>query len=397
MDVEIEGANDSRVAAQLDSVLRHAIANGMAPGYAVKIMRDGRTLYEQALGERDIAGQAPMQLDTRFALASMAKPFTSVAFMQLVEQGKVTPEDAVASHLPQLAGMKVHGGDGSPAGHRITYHQLLTHSSGLSYGAIKTPGSGNIVSDLYYDDAVLHHRVVRGCADSSRTLEEMVTRLARHPLAYEPGTSWEYSIASDVLARAIEVISGQRFDRYLKDHLFDPLGMTHTSYACADRAAMATSYDVDPDGALQANDMIERYLDEPTFYGGGGELLCTAIDYSRFAEMLRGGGSLDGVRILRPESVERMSRNHLSLAQRDELARTMGPKMRPYGFGYGFAVAVESVPEDGVQEGEFFWNGGGGTVNWIDPHNQVTAVVMKHVRFDPHASVIRDLRRALYG
>src|SRR2546426_1950902 len=137
--------------------------------------------------------------------------------------------------------MVVYQGDGSPAGERITIHQLLTHTAGLPYGAIKIPDSGNVVSDLYFDAGILYHRVVRAEPEVvSHTLEEMVDRLAEMPLAFEPGTAWEYSVAYDILARVVEVLSGERFDHYLHRHIFEPLGMTQTSYFHPDRAKLAT-------------------------------------------------------------------------------------------------------------------------------------------------------------
>jgi len=384
------------IRARIDAIVERFVAEGKAPGLVVKVLRGGRTLYEKAVGERDLASHAPMHLDTRFALASMSKPFTSVATMQLVDEGKIKLEDPVATILPQLAKMTVHGGDGSPAGGRITFHQLLTHSSGLSYGAIKVPGSGNVVSDIYFDAAILYHRVVRGKpAASSETLEEMVDRLAEMPLAYEPGTSWEYSIASDVLARVVEVVSGERFDRYLASHLFAPLGMNGTGYFCSDRDKLATNYDRDERGQLIDNGMIERYAEEPTFFAGGGELVTTAGDYARFNQMLLDGGMFESMRVLSRHSVALMIRNYLSDLQRAEFAKVVGTGMANYGFGYGFAVAVEPDPSAGVAKGDYFWNGGGGTVNWVDPENGVVGAIMKHVRFDMDLTIAHDIRKAI--
>ena len=387
---------DRRAADRIHQIVEQFVADGKAPGVVVKILRDGRTLYERAIGERDMASHAPMELDTRFALASMSKPFTSVAIMQLVEQGKIGLEDSLVSVLPQFAKMAVHGSDGQSAGGRITFHQLLTHTSGLSYGAIKVPGSGNIVSDMYFDAEVLYHRVVREKpAASSKTLEEMVDRLVDMPLAYEPGTLWEYSIASDVLARVVEVLSGERFDRYLSKYLFAPLGMTRTGYFCRDRSQLATNYDPDPQGDLVANEVAERYVEEPTFFGGGGELITTAGDYASFDQMLLNGGSLGESRVLSPQSVALMTRNYLSDAQRAELSKVTVGAMPNYGFGYGFAVAVEADEVAGVAKGDYFWNGGGGTVNWVDPENGVVGVIMKHVRFDLDLGIAQDIRKAL--
>jgi CubicO group peptidase (beta-lactamase class C family) len=387
---------DLRIADRIDEIVEQFVADGKAPGVVLKVLQDGRTLYERTVGERDVASHAPMRPDNRFALASMSKPFTSVAIMQLVDQGKIRLEDSVATVLPQFAKMAVHGGDGVPVGEQITFHQLLTHTSGLSYGAIKVPGSGNVVSDMYFDAEILYHRVVRGKPEgASKTLEEMVDRLVDMPLAYEPGTSWEYSIASDVLARVVEVLSGERFDRYLSKYLFEPIGMTRTNYFCSDRSQIATNYDVGAGGELVANDVSERHVDEPTFFGGGGELITTAEDYACFDQMLLNGGTLGDNRVLSQTSVAQMTRNHLSDAQRNELNKVTGGTMLNYGFGYGFAVAIEPDAAAGVAKGDYFWNGGGGTVNWVDPENRVVGVIMKHVRFDLDLKIAQDIRKAI--
>jgi CubicO group peptidase (beta-lactamase class C family) len=384
---------------EIAALLQRSVAEGKAAGYVVKILQRGEVLFEEAIGEADLVSHAPMRLDTRFALASMSKPFTSVAVMQLYEQGMLRLEDRAAQYLPELGRMALHGepsvGESAKAGAEISIHQLLTHTSGLSYGAIKVPGSGNIVSDMYYDAGVHHHRLVRDCPSSSKTLAEMIDRLAAMPLSARPGETWEYSIASDVLARIIEIVSGERFDHYLQAHIFEPLGMHHTAFYCPDREAIATIYEIDGDGTLKATDATERYVAEPTYFGGGGELLSTAGDYARFGQMLLSGGTLEGIRVLREASVSLMTQDHLSSMQRGELVKLVGASMEGFGFGYGFTVAVDPPSDYEGQIGEFFWNGGGGTVNWMDPKSGIVAVILKHVRFDPSQEIAMKIRKIL--
>jgi CubicO group peptidase (beta-lactamase class C family) len=388
----------TEVHARIRAVLESYVASGKAPGYAVAILERGEVLFDAAIGVRDRETGTAMMRDTRFAMASMSKPFTAVAIMQLREQGLLQLDDPVARFLPELASMRLLSGAGTdPAdtGAAITIGQLLSHTSGLSYGAIKVPGSGNVVSDMYYDAGVLHHRVIRPHDGCSATLEEMITRLSAMPLAYRPGTSWEYSIASDVLARVVEVLSGKRFDRYLAQNLFEPLRMTSTGFAHANRSELAVMYDRDADGGLVRNDVMERYVEAPSFVGGGGELLCTAPDYMRFGQMLLSRGELNGVRILTPESVELMTANQINPEQRAALVAQIGEAMAGFGFGYGFAVLVDPPVDSPFSPGTYFWNGGGGTMNWIDPAAETVAVVMKHVRFETDFDIVADIKSAI--
>jgi CubicO group peptidase (beta-lactamase class C family) len=274
----------------------------------------------------------------------------------------------------------------------MTIHQLLTHTSGLSYGALSIPDAH--VSNLYYDRGVHYNRLVRDCPECSKTLHEMIQRLSEMPLAYEPGASWEYSIASDVLAYIVEELSGERFDRYLKRHIFDPLKMIDTRHYVPDkdRSRLATVYEY-AEGKIVPTGIAERYTIEPTYFGGGGELLSTAPDYFRFAQMLLNGGELDGARILRPTTVQLMTSNHLTDIQRAAMVKQIGNSLEGYGFGYGVAVGLNPSKEYGGYRNEFFWGGGAGTKNWIDPVNSVVGIIMNHVRFSQNLTIDADVKK----
>ena len=381
---------------KVHEVLQRYVDERKSPGLVVLIAKDGKVIYQDATGKRDVATGAPMEMGTIFQLASMSKPFTSVAILQLHEEGKLELEAPLARYVPSLANMRLYK-DGWPEKYgrtnsEITIHQLLTHTSGLSYGAIRLPDAR--VSNLYYDRGVHYNRLVRDCPECSKTLEEMIQRLSQMPLAYEPGSSWEYSIASDVLAYVVEKLSGERFDRYLKRHIFDPLKMKDTRHYVAegDRSRLATIYEY-VDGTIAPTDVAARYLKEPTYFGGGGELLSTAPDYLRFAQMLLNGGELDGARILKPTTVQLMTQNHLSDIQRAAMVRQIGSSLEGYGFGYGVAVGVCPPEEFGGSRDEFFWGGGAGTKNWIDPGNNVVGIIMNHVRFSQGSVIDAEIKK----
>jgi CubicO group peptidase (beta-lactamase class C family) len=381
---------------KIHEVLQRYVDAGKAPGLVVLIAKNGKLIYEDATGKRDVATGAPMEMDTIFQLASMSKPFTSVAILQLYEAGKLKLEDAVAEYVPSLAKMKVHK-EGWPkqyerATSEMTIHQLLTHTSGLSYGAISIPDAH--VSNLYYDRGVHYNRLVRDCPECSKTLEEMIQRLSGMPLAYDPGSSWEYSIASDVLAYVVEKLSGERFDHYLKRHIFDPLKMVDTRHYVLDkdRSRLATVYEYAEDKIVPTG-IAGRYTKEPTYFGGGGELVSTAPDYFRFAQMLLNRGELDGARILRPAAVKLMTSNHLTEIQRAAMVKQIGKSLEGYGFGYGVAVGMNPSEEYGGYPNEFFWGGGAGTKNWIDPVNNVVGIIMNHVRFSQNLAIDADVKK----
>lgn len=377
------------------AVVQKHVDAGKTPGAVVLIAQNGSIVYEESIGRRDVGANAPMAEDSIFALASMSKPFTAVAILQLIDRGALQLHDRLHVYAPSLRAMKLYNGQGAalPAGtsREITIEQLLTHTSGLSYGAVYRPETP--ISNLYYERGVHHNRLVRDGTDCSKTLSEMIDRLSEMPLAYEPGTSWEYSIASDVLAYVVEQVSQERFDQYLQRHIFDPLRMLDTGYFVPPqkRDRLATIYELN-EGKIVPTDVASRYFDEPTYFGGGGDLLSTAPDYFRFAQMLLNGGELEGARVLRPETVAQMASNHLTDVQRTAMVKQLGPGLRGYGFGYGVAVGLDPAPQSNGFTQEFYWNGGAGTRNWIDPVHKMVGIVMNHVRFSQVPAIDAEVK-----
>lgn len=343
------------------------VAAGEIPGAVVVIARDGKLVYSAAIGYRDIAAKQPMQLNSRFYLASMTKPLTSVAAMMLVEEGRLLLLDPVSKYIPEFAGLKVGrevaGADGRPTlvleplRQPPTVQDLLRHTSGFTYG----PFGSSLVQQAYMKANV---------GDFNQTNAELMTKLAAIPLAYQPGEAFEYSMSTDVLGRVVEVASGRSLADFLKLRLTDPLGMKDTSFSADDPS---------PAAAL-AGAPIPFTAGTPRWFSGGGGMVGTAADYVRFAQMMLGKGDRDGVRLLSPHSVALMTSNELPPGVRygpydlGSLAPTPGAGQ---GFGYGFAVRLEQGrnPAPG-SVGDYHWAGSSGTYFWVDPREQLVAVVL---------------------
>lgn len=368
----------------ISAVMDEYVSAGHSPGMVVVIADRDHILFQKAIGLRRLQPPEPMTTDTIFHLASMGKPFTAVAILKLYEQGLLDLDQPVSQIVPELADRLVHQPAGralSPADREISVHDLLTHIAGFSYGVV--PIAGDEVSGLYAEKAVIGHRVVGRQSPQSATLADMIDRLASLPLAYQPGTSWQYSLASDVLAHIVELLSGQKFDEWMREHLFAPLGMhdTHFSVPAHIAQRVAELYDL-LDEKLSATGLASTFAEPLSFLGGGGEVLSTANDYLRFCRMLLNGGILDGQRILETVSVRRMTHNHLTAEQQQALNAVMGPSIGPhYGFGYSVTVAMRDDRDYGARAGDFFWPGASGVRSWISPATGLVGIVMNHVRF----------------
>jgi CubicO group peptidase (beta-lactamase class C family) len=326
-------------------------------------------------GLKGMATGAAMTKDTIFRDYSMTKPVTGVAMMMLYEQGKWLPLDPIARYIPEFAHLKVFNGvesDGKPiladADHAPTMRELMTHSAGFLYGF------GNSKVDVLYKDAK---------PLQAPSLQDMIDRLAKLPLAYQPGTQWQYSMSMDVEGYIVEKLSGQSLPQFMHDRIFAPLGMKDAGfYVPADkRPRFATNYR-NENGKLvstQAEGGAPKdYAEEPGLASGGGGLVSTAEDYYRFAQMLANGGELNGVRILSPETVKLMTSNHLPQELMTGKFGIGMQVMRP-GFGFGYNCAVITDPgEANLPDGKgtFFWDGAAGTWFWVDPTNDIVFVGM---------------------
>lgn len=363
---------------RVDALLRGYVEDGVVPGVQVMIARRDRIAHFESFGVADVRDGTPVAPDTLWRIYSMSKPITSIAVMMLYEAGAFLLDDPVADHLPEFTDMRLWN-DGEPVATDtpITIRHLLTHTAGLSYGFTEDG-----VDALYRDPARGVRTIATGEGEAP-TLSAFSERAAALPLAFEPGTAWNYSIATDILGRLVEVAAGMPLDVFLRERLFDPLGMDDTSFALdpADADRLGTNHRRDPErGTLVAfpDDSIAglgRWT-APTLFSGGGGLLSTTSDYMRLCRMLLRGGELDGARILSPKTVAFMTRNQLA----DEvLARGgvfgAGPAL---GFGLGFAVTLDPVALGDVvhSEGAYYWGGAAGTIFWIDPAEELAAIVM---------------------
>jgi CubicO group peptidase (beta-lactamase class C family) len=366
---------------------------GALPGAVVAIARNGRIAYLEAVGTQDWNRQIPLKADALFWIASMTKPVTSVAAMMLADQGRLDLAAPVYRYLPELEAMQVGverldpatGASNlvlEPPKRPMTVLDLLRHTSGLVY-----PEEGDTAVYRLYRRALAFKR--------DETLAEFVSSLAKLPLAHQPGEVWEYSLGVDVLARVVEVVSGQPFDRFLQDRIFKPLGMIDTGFYVP-AAKLSRLVDPPPSGRPPLWDVTTP----PKLFSGGGGLVSTAHDYLRFCQMLLNGGELDGVRILSANSVQRMTTSSLppEMGFAGGVGASLGPR-RGSSWGLGFAVRTDpnaSLIPGAV--GSFAWGGLWGTKFWIDPAERL--IVVQLIQIESAADTgqyTRALRYFTYG
>ena len=355
--------------ARLSAAFRQDVERNMIPGAVVMIARAGQIAYAEAFGWRDREAKAPMQLEAIFRIASMTKPLTSVAAMILAEEGRLQIAAPVVEYLPEFADRTV-GADRVPAKRVMTVQDLVRHTSGLTYAAF-----GDSPVQMIWRDAQP--------MSEDQTSADMVAKLASLPLMFEPGTTWEYSMSTDVLGRVVEVVSGQDLAAFIDTRICRPLGLRDTGFAATgDRAARVAEPQTDPATGGRPAPMRDVSRSARWLSGGGGAV-STAADYLRFCQMLLNGGELDGTRVLAPKTVALMASDHLPPGcNYGETARPRFGALAPvpemgYGFGLGFAVRTDAgrCPLPG-SVGEYFWGGVLGTSFWIDPVEQLIVVAM---------------------
>lgn len=362
---------DPAALAQIAPSLQAFVDSGQVSGIYAVVARRGYIGYERTFGWMDAARTEPMRRDAVFRIYSMTKPVVAVGVLRLVEEGRVGLDDPVSKYIPSFADVKVFAGGTADApvlaapSSPVTVRQLLNHTSGLGYGL--TPGP----ADTIFTRAKLY--------DAGRTLEQFTDSLARIPLLFSPGTQWGYSAGLDVAGRVIEVASGQTLDRFLEEQVFRPLGMRDTGFRIRPemRSRLAPVYTPGPDGALQpasGDGLMKMFEPEARFLWGSGGLLSTPDDFLRFAQMLLDGGVFGGTRILRPETVALMTRN--TVAPEFTPVSSGALKDPTYGFGLGVAVKVDTAGATRPgPAGIFRWSGYLGTYFWVDPENQLVAMV----------------------
>jgi CubicO group peptidase (beta-lactamase class C family) len=369
---------------RIGAVLKQEVDQGKLPGVVVMVARKGKLVYNEAIGFQDKGAGKPMTLDALFRIYSMTKPLVATGAMMLVEDGKIQLTDPVSKFLPAFKGQQVSvaRADGEfakvayttvAADREITVQDLFRHTAGLAYGEITVNAP---VKDAY-TKAGLYNKE-RDYDARGLTPEEFVERIAKAPLAHQPGTVWEYSLAIDVLGRVVEAASGKRLADYLDERLFKPLRMADTSFWVASdkMGRLAQALPVDPTSG-QPNKLIDVSAPPGNDSGGAGAV-STAADYLRFSQMLANGGQLDGVRILSRTSIQLMASDHLGtrisapFTPGELLLGTPG-----YTMGLMFAVrqgnGVAGVPGSA---GEFMWAGYAGTYFWVDPKEELAVVFM---------------------
>jgi CubicO group peptidase (beta-lactamase class C family) len=357
----------SEAIAKLDRTLKDEIANGGLPGTVMLIYRDGQVVHFEANGMRDKERGVPMTKDSIFRMASMTKPITSVAIMMLYEEGRIALGDPVSKYLPEFKDMKVgiESKDASgntvltlvPPARPMTVQDLLRHTSGLTYG--HRGRSSALVKKAY---------VAAGEQSRDHTNAELVTKLAQTPLAFQPGTQWEYGRSTDVLGRIVEVVSGMTLGEFFATRIFAPLGMVDTFFSVPpDKVSRVAQPMVEASTGRRPN--VADPNKAPRFESGGGGLYSTAADYLRFTRMLLDRGEVEGVRLLSPKTVEFMTSDHLGTIP--------GSSYPGYGFGLGFAVRTTNGMNDTPGSvGEYLWGGAQGTYFWIDPKENLIAIFM---------------------
>ena len=394
------GLSSQRLA-KIAEVFNQEIKDQKIPGAVVMIARKGKVAYHEAFGAQDKSAERTMAKDSIFRIYSMTKALASVGAMILVEDGKVQLTDPVAKFLPEFKNVQVSTprSDGMgqltyglvPADRQPTIQDLLRHTAGLAYGEI----TGNARVKAAYTNAGLF---TPGADYFSIELtpDEFTAKIAETPLAYQPGTTWEYSHAVDVLGRVVEKASGKRLSEFLDERLFKPLKMTDTGFSVpADRMArLSQPFAVDP--ASGAPNKLIDVSKPPKNDSGGAGAVSTAADYLRFSQMLLNGGELDGARILSRTTVALMASDHLPPAIRQTVQpgeQLLG--VQGYSFGLGFAVRKEQgVSGVHGSPGEFTWAGYAGTYFWIDPKEQLVGVLMTQAP-GPSRPYYRRMLRAL--
>ncbi|MGX1116451.1 CubicO group peptidase (beta-lactamase class C family) [Streptomyces ambofaciens] len=383
---------------RLDLHFARQVDEGRLPGFLVAVARGGRVAHLTAHGLRDVAAGLPVTADTLWRIYSMTKPVTSVAVLTLVEEGRLSLDDPVDRYLPAFAEPRVYvDGTGDdvvtrPAAGPVRVGHLMTHTAGLTFGFYRT----HPVDALYRAAGV--ESSVRPGAD----LAETVDLYASLPLQFEPGTEWNYSVASNVLGRLVEVVSGQPLDVFCAERIFGPLGMTDTGFHVTDAQAgrLAELYGETEDGGITPVPGLPL-RGRPRFLSGSGGLVSSAYDVHRFAELLRRRGALEGVRLLAPATVDLMTRNHLpggaDLRALGSRPAHDQPGNDGVGFGLGVSVVIDpSRTRSPSGLGTYGWSGVATTTFWVDPGRDLTVQFMTQVRPKSSHTVYPDLKRLVH-
>ena len=388
---------------RIDRHFTRYVEDGRLPGWLITVSRRGRLAHVSACGSRDIEAGLPVETDTRWRIYSMTKPITSVAAMMLYEEGALELTDPVSRFIPSFADVRVYAGGSDlrpvtvPATEPVRIWHLLTHTAGLTYGFHRVHPV-----DALHRGAGFEWSYPPGC-----DLAQACDIWAGLPLLFQPGTEWNYSVATDVLGRVVEVASGQRLDEFFTQRIFGPLGMTGTTFwVGADDTRLAALYQPGPEGRATRLDALgQGARQQPEMLSGGGGLISTAADYHRFTQMALGragspAGELDGVRLLSPRTVDYMVRNHLPGGlDLETFGRPLYAEspFRGIGFGLGFAVVIDPVKGEVLcSQGELSWGGAASTAFWIDPAEELTVSFFTQLMPSSTYRIRSQLRQLVY-
>ena len=407
LTIEVDAAEaglDAERLKRIDAHLAGYVADGRLPGWLLTIRRHGRLAYVARCGSRDLEAGLPVTDDTVWRIYSMTKPVTSVAAMILYEEGRLALTDPVSDFIPAFKDVRVYAGGSDlkqltvPATEPVRIWHLLTHTAGLTYGFHR----------VHPVDAMYRAAGFEWGTPPGTDLARACDLWAGFPLLFQPGTEWNYSVATDVLGRVVEVASGQRLDEFFTDRIFGPLAMTDTAFwaAPAVQPRLAALYTPGKDGKATRLDALGRAaLKEPRMLSGGGGLVSTAADYDRFTQMLAHrpdspAGELRGVKLLGPRTVGYMTRNHLpGGVDLETFGRPLFAEapFRGVGFGLGLAVMIDPVPGKVTgSAGEISWGGAATTAFWVDQDADLTVSFFTQLLPSSTYPIRAQLRQLIY-
>ena len=387
---------------RISAFLKEAVQKKQIAGASVLIGRRGKIAYRTAVGMQDAEASVPLSENTIFRIASMSKPITSIAAMILIEDGKLNPTDPLSKFVPEFKEMQVlvPAKEGNSyelvkAAREITIHHLLTHTSGITYRLINKPFVSNMYSQAGVSD---------GIVETKGTLGDNVRKMAKLPLVCQPGEAWEYGLNTDVLGHVIELVSGKSLEEFCRERIFQPLKMNDTCFVLSkEKQPRLTALYM-----LGSDKKISRVGNEPVtagnfvysatypthedyrYYSGGAGLVSTLRDYFRFCQMMLNHGELDGVRVLKAQTVDRITQN--------QIGQIRIPFPGYDAFGYGFGILTEKVKEqtkDPAGVGSYAWGGAFGTYFWVDPKNELIGVFMTQVS-PPDFMLLQNVKRLTY-
>ncbi|MDA0339336.1 MAG: serine hydrolase [Proteobacteria bacterium] len=387
------GMSDARLE-RLDAAMQAYVDDRKLAGIVTLVARRGKIVQFEAYGDADVESDLPMRKDSIFRIYSITKPIASVAVMMLFEEGRFLLSDPISKYIPELANPQVWiSGEGDemvtrPAAREVTIHDLLTHQSGYGYHIIPS-----VLSARYEAKGIVPGS--RTVPNQARDLRDFVTRLSKEPLLNDPGEAWNYSVSTDVLGRLVEVLSGMPFDRFLDQRIFVPLGMKDTGFwVSQDNINRFTvNYMIDSAGRLAIYDSVaeSQFVRPRELLSGGGGLLSTAADYAKFCQMMLNGGAFNGVRLLGPKTVELMTANHVP----DDDAHALFYEGTGFGLGFSVTTNVAATLSPG-SVGEYAWGGAASTIFWIDPKEELFAIMLTQMMPSGTYPLRDDMKALVY-